>query len=205
MSALCKCLIALFAIMVILHHCSGAKHHTEALTQEESLSQAIQNMSSHDSSKTIGSQQADPLLASFYSNPSDQVNVPDPMKVASTVAQRDAITGLAATPGDAQASAQYAQRLESDMKQTTFNVNDFLPQDINNTWFQTDVNNARNNVDQATLIDVAKFCQGVDTIGQSLKNPSYDIRGNIPNPKIVVSPFLNSSYDPDTNIKSWCS
>jgi hypothetical protein len=44
----------------------------------------------------------------------------------------------------------------------------------------------------------------VDTVGQSMKNPSYDIRGNIPCPKIVVSPFMNSSYDPDTNLRSWC-
>lgn len=34
--------------------------------------------------------------------------------------------------------------------------------------------------------------QGINTIGSSLKNPTYDIRGNIPNPKFAVSPWGNS-------------
>lgn len=97
----------------------------------------------------------------------------------------------------------YSQKMADNLNTKDFNVKDFLPQEINDDWFNTDLSKAQNELDQATLIDVARFCQGVDTVGQSLKNPSYDIRGNIPNPKVVVSPFLNSSYDPDTNIKSW--
>jgi len=38
---------------------------------------------------------------------------------------------------------------------------------------------------------------GVDTVLSSLKNPSYDIRNNIPNPISVVSPWMNSSITPD--------
>jgi len=98
---------------------------------------------------------------------------------------------------------QYSDQLASNLKTKDFNVKDFLPQEINSDWFSTDLSKAQNEVDQGTLIDISRFCQGVDTIGQSLKNPSYDIRGNIPNPKISISPFLNSSYEPDTNLKSW--
>jgi len=43
---------------------------------------------------------------------------------------------------------------------------------------------------------------GVDTIGSSKKNASQDLRGNVPCPKFVVSPWNNSTIDPDTNIKS---
>lgn len=38
---------------------------------------------------------------------------------------------------------------------------------------------------------------GVDTVLSSLRNPSYDIRSNIPNPINVVSPWNNSTITPD--------
>jgi hypothetical protein len=38
---------------------------------------------------------------------------------------------------------------------------------------------------------------GVDTTMGSLRNPSYDLRNNIPNPINVVSPWLNTTITPD--------
>ncbi len=38
---------------------------------------------------------------------------------------------------------------------------------------------------------------GVDTVLSSLRNPSYDIRGTIPNPINVVSPWMNTTITPD--------
>lgn len=38
---------------------------------------------------------------------------------------------------------------------------------------------------------------GTDTVMSSLRNASYDIRNNIPNPINVVSPWLNSTISPD--------
>lgn len=38
---------------------------------------------------------------------------------------------------------------------------------------------------------------GTDTVLSSLRNPSYDIRNNIPNPINVVSPWMNSTITPD--------
>lgn len=38
---------------------------------------------------------------------------------------------------------------------------------------------------------------GVDTVLSSLRNPSYDLRGDIPNPINVVSPWGNSTITPD--------
>lgn len=45
---------------------------------------------------------------------------------------------------------------------------------------------------------------GEDTIGSTKKNASYDLRGTLPCPKFIVSPWCNSTYEPDTNIKSLC-
>jgi len=118
-------------------------------------------------------------------------------------AVRDEMTKTGPQGMDASIVDYYAKQMKSNMEQKEFNVADFLPQEINQDWFNTDLTKAQNEIDQATLIEISRFCQGVDTVGQSMKNPSYDIRGNIPNPKITISPFLNSSYDPDTNLKSW--
>lgn len=42
---------------------------------------------------------------------------------------------------------------------------------------------------------------GTDTVASSLRNSSYDLRGTIPNPVTVVSPFLNSTIDPELTRK----
>lgn len=98
----------------------------------------------------------------------------------------------------------YSKQMQNDMQQKAFNVNDFLPKEINENWFQTDLSKATKEIDMNNLIEVNKYCASVDTVGTSLKNASRDIRGNVPVAKIQVSPWLNSSYDPDLNIKSWC-
>lgn len=140
-----------------------------------------------------GSSGGDSGIEDYFRNPSKELNI-----------NSDSTTFTVQPSDEKEAINTFGKQMAQDIGKTTFNVKDFLPQEINAEWFQTDLSAAKTELDQGSLIDISKFCQGVDTVGQSLKNPSYDIRGNIPNPKIVVSPFLNSSYDPDTNIKSWC-
>ena len=48
----------------------------------------------------------------------------------------------------------------------------------------------------ANFLDPVKFI-GVDTQGSSLKNANYDLRTSLPITKSSVSPWLNSSYEPD--------
>lgn len=102
-------------------------------------------------------------------------------------------------------SKQYEQQVvtENNEDTTKLKSSEFLPQELNQNWFDKDFNQVKE-IDQDTLIDVSQYSSGMDTVGQTLKNPSYDIRGNIPNPKNIISPFLNSSIEPDNNIKSWC-
>jgi hypothetical protein len=86
-----------------------------------------------------------------------------------------------------------------------YNSNDFLPKEINNKWFDTDFSQAKYNVNNDTLINTDRYVIGINTVGQSLKNASYDIRGTIPNPKYTISPWNNSTYEPDYNIKPLCN
>lgn len=85
-----------------------------------------------------------------------------------------------------------------------YNSSDYLPKEINDEWFNTDFLQAENKINDNKLINTDKYITGIDTTGQSLKNPTYDIRGTIPNPKISVSPWNNSTYEPDYNLKSLC-
>ena len=85
-----------------------------------------------------------------------------------------------------------------------YNAKDFLPKEINNQWFDTDFSQAKTNIEDDKLINTERYVIGINTVGQSLKNASYDIRGTIANPKYSVSPWNNSTYEPDYNIKPLC-
>jgi len=81
-----------------------------------------------------------------------------------------------------------------------YDINQFTPKQKNKDWFEVidsiDVKNSQ-------LINIYRPI-GANTIGSSLKCASRDIRGNVPCPQTVVSPWLQSSVQPDHNIKSLC-
>ena len=85
-----------------------------------------------------------------------------------------------------------------------YNAKDFLPREVNDEWFETDFSLAKYQLNDDKLINTEKYIIGINTVGQSLKNASWDIRGTIPNPKVVVSPWNNSTYEPDFNLKPLC-
>lgn len=60
------------------------------------------------------------------------------------------------------------------------------------SWQVTDTNALANQNFLAATQQI-----GVDTVMSSLRNPSYDLRNNIPNPINVVSPWYNSTITPD--------
>lgn len=78
-----------------------------------------------------------------------------------------------------------------------FDVDKYLPQEVNDDWFE--VLPEPISVKNRHLINIAKPI-GINTIGASHKNPSYDLRAEPTNPKDVVSPWLQSTIEPDTNI-----
>jgi hypothetical protein len=79
-----------------------------------------------------------------------------------------------------------------------FDINALSPQEINDNWFE--VMPEPISVKNRHLINISKPI-GVNTIGTSRKNASHDLRASPPCPKMVVSPWLQSSIEPDTNIK----
>lgn len=79
-----------------------------------------------------------------------------------------------------------------------FDVDKYLPQEVNDDWWETPQNSI--SVKNRHLINITKPI-GINTIGTSLKNSSYDIRAEPANPKFVVSPWKNTSIEPGHNIK----
>lgn len=76
------------------------------------------------------------------------------------------------------------------------NPAELLPRDQNSQWSTLNPNTNSNNVMIPDLLD-AGYHIGLDTIGQTLKNPSYDIRSSPQIPKASVSPWNNSTFEPD--------
>jgi len=79
-----------------------------------------------------------------------------------------------------------------------FDVDKYLPQEVNDDWFE--VQPEPISVKNRHLINITKPI-GINTIGTSLRNASYDIRSSPSCPKMVVSPWLQSSISPDVNLK----
>jgi hypothetical protein len=46
---------------------------------------------------------------------------------------------------------------------------------------------------------------GIYTVGSTLRNATHDIRRDIPNPQMVVSPWNNTTILPDSNSKGLCT
>ena len=82
-----------------------------------------------------------------------------------------------------------------------FKSENYLPKEANKDWFE--VMPEPISIKNRHLINVSRPV-GVNTIGNSLRNPSYDLRGTPANPKFVVSPWMQSTIEPDLNIKGLC-
>ena len=89
-----------------------------------------------------------------------------------------------------------------DAERDKYNINSFLPQEEEKDWFET-IETV--NVKNSHLINIYRPI-GVNTIGNTQKNPSYDIRGTgkAIAPKYVVSPWLQSTIEPDRSTKPLC-
>jgi hypothetical protein len=128
----------------------------------------------------------------------------------------DSVLGTSVQPNDVQntgsdvnevgtsVTAQNMQKLveENEKNKLDFNSSELLPKDVNKDWFETDFSHAQVNVDDDNLVVTDRYIIGVNTVGQSLKNPSYDLRASPACPKFTVSPWQQSTIEPDFNIKN---
>jgi hypothetical protein len=87
------------------------------------------------------------------------------------------------------------------VKQDTLNrdkliASDLLPADATNQWAQVNPSSSGELSDKNFL--TAGYHIGINTIGQSMRNANLQLRSEIPNPQVAVSPWLISTIEPDT-------
>jgi hypothetical protein len=80
-------------------------------------------------------------------------------------------------------------------KRDRLTANDLLPADASSKWSQINPSSSGELVDQNFL--TAGYHIGVNTIGQSMRNANLQLRSEIPNPQVAVSPWLISTIEPD--------
>jgi hypothetical protein len=75
------------------------------------------------------------------------------------------------------------------------NPSDLLPQDANNQW--SNLNPVLNGGSQFPDLLQAGYHIGLDTIGQTLRNPNYQLRSDPIIPKQEIGPWNQSTIEPD--------
>lgn len=76
---------------------------------------------------------------------------------------------------------------------------DLLPQDNSSLWAQVNPSGEGSLKDRSFL--QAGYNIGINTVGQTLRNANLQLRSEPPCPQIRVSPFLNSTIEPDVSRK----
>jgi hypothetical protein len=75
------------------------------------------------------------------------------------------------------------------------NSSDLLPQDPNSTWSQA-VPNGQGALNSQNFL-TAGFHIGINTVGQTLRNANRQLRSEPPNPMVKVSPWNQTTIEPD--------
>jgi hypothetical protein len=75
--------------------------------------------------------------------------------------------------------------------------NDLLPNDSNSLWAQVSPSGQGSLADQNFL--TSGFHIGINTVGQSLRNANRQLRSEPSNPQVKVSPWMQTTIDPDIN------
>jgi hypothetical protein len=75
------------------------------------------------------------------------------------------------------------------------NPGDLLPKDMNSEWSRLNPN-GNNDLANVNLLK-AGYHAGIDTVGSSLRNANLQVRSEPPNPTKAVSPWMNTTIEPD--------
>jgi len=72
---------------------------------------------------------------------------------------------------------------------------DLLPAEATDKWSQINPSSSGDIADKNFL--TAGYHIGINTVGQSMRNANLQLRSEIPNPQVAVSPWLISTIEPD--------
>jgi len=84
--------------------------------------------------------------------------------------------------------------------QATLKPSELMPQGA--TEFSELYPTGQGNLQDKNFIQ-AGFHSGIDTVGQTLRNPNLQLRSEPPNPQVVVSPWGQPTINPDMNRRAF--
>ena len=149
--------------------------------------------SSYDSGEGRASNDPDQLLDDFFVRGNNVTDV-------SSDNNTTFIPANDANGNESFASYKHGQSKNNSTKDI-YNIDNYLPQQVNDQWFDNVPEPI--SVQNRYLINISKQV-GVNTIGTTKVNASHDFRGDVYCPKFVVSPWMQSSIEPDTNLNGLC-
>lgn len=77
---------------------------------------------------------------------------------------------------------------------------ELLPKDSDSVWAQS-VPSGQGSLGDQNFLN-AGYHVGMNTVGQTLRNGNRQLRSDPPNPQVKVSPWMQTTIEPDTNRKS---
>ena len=80
-------------------------------------------------------------------------------------------------------------------KRDRLTATDLLPTEASSKWAQINPSSSGELSDQNFL--TAGYHVGINTIGQTMRNANLQLRSELPNPQVAVSPWLISTIEPD--------
>ena len=107
-----------------------------------------------------------------------------------------------AEPGsiDQSESSQFNQMpAECYPKNVLTSAAELLPQDSNSRWAQA-VPSGTGSLQDKNFLN-AGFHVGINTVGQTLRNANRQLRSEFPKQQVKVSPWMQTTIDPDINRK----
>lgn len=184
-------LVVLVAAMGLLYYCMPGKAPIaeEYVNHNDSMYETYANANDDEEAEMVPTADG----ASLYGSNGNSVVKPAEDTEDGTDANESAQT-LGTDDGSASAS------LPKDcFPKDQLTPQELLPADANSTWAQV-VPAGQGSVGDQNFLN-AGFHVGINTVGQTLRNANLQLRSEPPNPQVKVSPWLQSTIEPDTNRK----
>ncbi len=102
---------------------------------------------------------------------------------------------------DQQESTNFSEMPSECYPKDVLTSAELLPNDANSKWAQVAPSGQGSLQDKNFL--TAGYHVGINTVGQTLRNANRQLRSEPPNPQQQVSPWLQTTIEPDTNRKQF--
>lgn len=208
-----KILILILLVGLVIYLLSGSNKKSEPIHNQGSLQQSLTNTDTDslpnntDNSSTDSSNSSNSLVNDVVRKSQKTVNYASGERNQSSNLDNffnnenplDQPSNGFVSSSDGKNYASYTTGSgEKQQDDDKFDSSALMPQEQKD-WF--DDPQAKKGINSPHLINIFRPT-AMNTVQTTLKNASWDIRGAPPNPKYVVSPWGNSSYEPDTNLKN---